>query len=132
MLHFAPSASLQKHHGVIIMTPRRFHRNAVTFWLEAPFVMSLRLQQMQIAALTGKPQDAAELQRMVVEKLAAAAESAVAVNMALSKAAFDTTINMMMGEAPSVAKTREMVVAAAVKPFGKRVRANSRRLANKK
>ena len=93
------------------MTPRQFRRNAVTFWLEAPFVMSLRLQQMQIAALTGKAQDAAELQRMVVEKLAATAESAVAVNMALSKAALDTTINMMMGRRPSVTKTHEAVVA---------------------
>ena len=114
------------------MTPRQLRRNAVTLWWEAPFVMSLRLQQMQLAALTGKPQDAAELQRMVVEKLAATAESAVAVNIALSKAAFDTTINMMMGGRPSVTKTREAVVAAAVKPFGKRVRANSRRLAKRK
>lgn len=114
------------------MTPRRLRTNAVTFWLEAPFVMALRLQQMQLAALTGKPQDAAELHRMVAEKVAATAESAVAVNVALSKAAFDTTINMMMGGRPSVSKTREAVVAAAVRPFGKRVRANSRRLAKKK
>ena len=85
-----------------------------------------------MAALTGKAQDAAEMQRMVSEKVAATAESAVAVNMALSRAAFDATVRMMTGGRPSSKTAAQSVAAAALKPYGKRVRSNARRLTQKK
>lgn len=113
------------------MTPRRLRKDASTLWFQAPFVMAMRIHEMQMAALTGKSQDAAEMNRMVTEKVMATAESAVAVNMAISRAAFGAAMQMMTGGRPSTAKAGETFAAAALKPYGKRVRANARRLSKK-
>lgn len=114
------------------MTPRRLRKDASTLWFEAPFVMAMRIHDMQMAALTGRSQDTAEMNRMVAEKVMATAESAVAVNMAISRAAFGAAMQMMTGGRPSVEKAGEAIAAAALKPYGKRVRANARRLPKKK
>jgi hypothetical protein len=111
------------------MTSRSLRLDTATLWFEAPFVMALRIQQMQLAALTGKTQDAAELHRMVSEKMEATAESAIAVNMAMWRNALDNTMRLMTGgrALPGGAA----VASAALKPYGKRVRSNARRLARK-
>jgi len=98
---------------------RRLRRDAFSLWLEAPLVIAMRCHEMQMAALTGSTQDTAEMTRMVTEKLAAAAESVVAANFAMAKA-------MMTAASPDVAA--RAVSAAALKPYGKRVRRNMRRL----
>lgn len=114
------------------MTPRRLRMNAATLWLDAPFVIALRLHQMQMAALAGKSQDAAELQRMITEKVAATAESAVAVNIALWRTAFDTTLRVMTGGQASATRSGTAIASAALQPYGRRVRHNARRLSGKK
>ncbi|MBB4188123.1 hypothetical protein [Sinorhizobium terangae] len=112
------------------MTPRRLRLDTATLWFGAPFVIALRVQEMQIAALTGKTQDLAELYRMISEKVAATADSFVAVNVALWKASFDNTMRMMMGGKVSGHATA--IASAALRPYGKRVRSNARRLSRKK
>lgn len=114
------------------MTPHRLRKDASTLWFQAPFVMAMRIHEMQMAALTGRSQDTAEMNRMVSEKVMATAESAVAVNMAVSQAAFGAAMRLMTGGRPSIAKAGETVAAAALKPYGKRVRGNARRLSKKK
>ncbi|MBD9647418.1 hypothetical protein M2267_001658 [Ensifer sp. KUDG1] len=109
---------------------RSLRLDAASLWFEAPFVIAVRLQEMQMAALTGKSQDVTELQRMISEKIAATAESVVAVNVALWKAAFDNTIRMMTGATASGHGTA--IASAALRPYGKRVRSNARRLQRKK
>lgn len=113
------------------MTTRRLHLDTFTLWFEAPFVMALRLHEMQLAALTGKTQDSTELNRMVSEKMAATAESVMAVNMALWRAAFDNTVRLMTGGGASLGLGGTAIAAAALKPYGKRVRGNARRLSRK-
>lgn len=108
---------------------RRLRLDAATLWFDAPFVIALRLQEMQMAALSGKTHDVAELHHMVSEKIAATAESVVAVNVALWKAAFDNTIRLMTGGSASGHGTA--IVSAALRPYGKRVRSNARRLSRK-
>ena len=109
---------------------RRLRFDAATLWFEAPFVIAVRLQEMQMAALTGKSQDVTELHRMISEKIAAAAESVVAVNVALWKAAFDNTMRLMTGGTASGHGTA--IASAALRPYGKRVRSNARRLSRRK
>jgi hypothetical protein len=111
------------------MTPHRLRLDTATLWFDAPFVIALRLHQMQLAAMTGKTQDVAELQRMVSEKVAAAAESGMAVNLALWKAALDGTMRLMTGSGSGHGTA---IAAAALKPYGKRVRSNARRLSRRK
>lgn len=101
---------------------RQLRRDAFSLWLEAPLVIAMRCHDMQMAALTGSTQDTAEMTRMVTEKMAAAAESVVAANFAMVQA-------MMTAASPDVAA--RAISEAALKPFGKRVRGNVRRLARK-
>ena len=108
---------------------RRLRLDAATLWFEAPFDIAIRLQEMQMAALTGKSHDVTELHRMISEKIAASAESVMAVNMALWKAAFDNTLRLMAGGAASGHGTA--IASAALRPYGKRVRSNARRLSRK-
>lgn len=108
---------------------RSLRLDATTLWFEAPFVIAVRLQEMQMAALTGRTQDVTELHRMVSEKIAATAESMMAVNVALWKAAFDNTMRLMTGGLASGHGTA--IASAALRPYGKRVRSNARRLSRK-
>ncbi|MCR6499811.1 hypothetical protein MUO32_12245 [Shinella sp. CPCC 101442] len=102
---------------------RQFRRDAFSLWLEAPLVIAMRCQEMGFAAMTGSTQNTTEMTRMVTEKMAAATESVVAANFALAKA-------MMTASPPE--RTARAVTEAALKPYGKRVRSNVRRLAKKK
>src|SRR5690606_29846781 len=102
---------------------RQFRRDAFSLWLEAPLVIAMRCHEMGMAALTGSTQNTAEMTRMVTEKMAAATESVVAANFAVAKA-------MMTAASPEA--TARAVSQAALKPYGKRVRRNVRRLSARK
>ncbi|MGJ7040078.1 hypothetical protein J2Y63_003341 [Shinella sp. BE166] len=102
---------------------RQFRRDAFSLWLEAPLVIAMRCHEMGFAALTGSTQNTAEMTKMVTEKMAATAESVVAANFAVAKA-------MMTAASPSA--TARAVSEAAIKPYGKRVRRNVKRLTAKK
>ncbi|MFS8045778.1 hypothetical protein [Rhizobium sp. BR 314] len=105
----------------------RLSNDLATLWIEAPMVIAMRMQHMRMSALTGSV-NAAELNRMVMEKLVAAGESAVAVNMALAQQSISTVTAMASGAAVSSHRAADTVARAAVKPYSKRVWANVTRL----
>ena len=111
---------------------RTMRRDASSLMLEAPFVMAMRIHEMQVAALTGTAQNGPELTRMVSEKMAATAESMVAANIALTQAMMGAFFMGARAATPaSLAAAGEKVAAAALKPYGKRVRKNAKRLSRK-
>lgn len=102
-------------------------RDLTALWLEAPLVIAARTQAMTIAALTGSTGQCVEANRAVTEKMAAAAESVVAANMALAKESIAAAAALAGGRSRTTAGAKR-VAAAALRPYGKRVRANARRL----
>ncbi|MBN9672818.1 hypothetical protein [Roseibium aggregatum] len=108
-------------------------RDLVSLWFQAPMVIALRCQAMAAASLKGQPQDVTEINRMVLEKAAAALETATAVNTALARQGLSAVRQMSLGQKPR-ASTRKGISLGAetVGPYAKRVRSNSRRLSRKK
>ncbi|MFK0163278.1 hypothetical protein [Rhizobium sp. NPDC090279] len=105
---------------------RDLSNDLATLWLQAPVVIAIRLQQMWMDALTGNV-NAAEMNRMVSEKMMAAAESAVAVNAAMVQQG----LAALTAAGPTSQSQRciaDAVAHAAIKPYSKRVRSNARRL----
>lgn len=113
---------------------RRISKDVASIWFEAPFVIAIRMQQMQMAALTGNTKVLGEMNRMVTEKMAAVAESAAAVNLAMSKEVFSAAARAATGIAGAATSkaAQEKILAEALKPYGKRVRGNARRLSRAK
>lgn len=103
---------------------RGLSNDLATLWLQAPVVIAIRLQQMWIDALTGNV-NAAEMNRMVSEKMMAAAESAVAVNTAMVQQGLAA---LTAAGAASQRSMADAVAHAAIKPYSRRVRSNVRRL----
>jgi hypothetical protein len=99
-------------------------QEVASFWFQAPLVMSSRLRDLSIS-----PGSAAETNRMVTEKLSAAAESFVALNTAIVKEGIDAVASLATGSCSSVMDASDRLAVAALKPYGKRIRANARRLA---
>lgn len=91
-------------------------------WFQAPLVMSSRLQDFALFGGTN------EMGRMVTEKVAAAFESVSAVNVALVKEGITTAAALATGTFAGMAGASDRVAVAALIPYGKRVRANMRRL----
>lgn len=106
--------------------------NMASLWFQAPLVIGLRCQAMALSAFSGRAQDTAEMNRMVLEKASASLESATAFNIALMQQGMTMFQGMMRGQKPAF-KSRhgERLAAAAVRPYAKRVRANSKRLTRK-
>ncbi|MFT4004011.1 MAG: hypothetical protein QM684_27605 [Rhizobium sp.] len=105
---------------------RGLSNDLATLWLQSPVVIAMRMQQMWMDALAGSV-NAAEMNRMVSEKMMAAAESAVAVNAAMMQQG----IAMLTAGAPTSKEQRRIadaVAHAAIKPYSRRVRSNARRL----
>lgn len=102
-------------------------RDLTALWFQAPLVIAARTQAMMMAALTGSTGQYAEASRMVTEKIAAAAESAVAANMALAKESMTVAAALAGGRARTRADHKR-VAGAALRPYARRVRANARRL----
>jgi hypothetical protein len=108
-------------------------RDLASLWFEAPMVIAMRMQAASIAAMTGSTKEMAELNRMVTEKMSASAESAMALNFALMQQGIDAASAMAAGRKPrSASRAAEQIAEAAVRPYGKRVRSNVRRLTAKK
>jgi hypothetical protein len=116
------------------MTPNRgLGRDLISLWFEAPMVIAMRTQAAAMEMMTGGSKSSAEFNRMVTEKMAATAESMVALNLAFVQQAVDASFAMASGRKPaSAGRTAEKIAEAAVKPYSKRVRSNVRRLSVKK
>jgi CDP-diacylglycerol pyrophosphatase len=110
----------------------RLSNDLATLWFQAPMVIAMRTQQMWMAAMTGGTMNAAELNRMVSEKMMAAAESAVAANIAMTQQSIKAMTAMATGTTTSSHRAADAVVGATVKPYSKRVRSNVRRLTRQK
>ncbi|WP_245458836.1 MULTISPECIES: hypothetical protein [unclassified Rhizobium] len=72
--------------------------------------------------------NAAEINRMVSEKMMAAAESAVAVNAAMMQQGIAVLTAASPTTSQSQRRIADAVAHAAIKPYSKRVRSNARRL----
>ena len=93
----------------------------------APWVISARAMQWWCSmALPQGKGDHGENQRMVSEKIAAAQESFLAVNTAVAQAMSDASLAMMTGKTPK--DQTDTILAAGLKPYASRVRANRKRL----
>lgn len=110
---------------------RHLTSDLAILWLEAPIVIAMRMQQMWMTAMTGTV-NAAELNRMVSEKVMAAAESAVAINMAVAQENIAAVTAMAAGGAASPRRAADAIAQAAIKPYSKRVRSNRHRLSKGK
>jgi hypothetical protein len=117
-------APVQEQRGNKMSSGRGLSNDLATLWLQTPVVIAIRLQQMWMDALTGNV-NAAEMNRMVSEKMMAAAESAVAVNAAMMQQGFAA---LTSAGATSQRSIVDAVTHAAIKPYSKRVRSNARRL----
>ncbi|MGY5775375.1 hypothetical protein [Rhizobium sp. LEGMi135b] len=105
---------------------RGLSNDLATLWLQAPVVIAIRLQQMWMDALTGGV-NATEMNRMVSEKMMAAAESAAAVNAEMMQQGL-ALLTATSHSRQSVRRVADAVAEAAIKPYSRRVRSNARRL----
>lgn len=99
-----------------------------SLWFQAPMVISSRMQDFALSGMSGSPGGASEIGQMITEKLSAATESAMAVNMAMVKEGMIAATALATGTCAGMAGASDRVAVAALKPFGKRVRANAQRL----
>ncbi len=104
-----------------------------SLWVQAPFVIAMRTQAMGAAALSGRAYDIAEANRMVAEKIAASTESMAAVHRELTRQGLAAFASGLSTGSPAKQGARQQkLTAAAVRPYAKRVRANSKRLSGKR
>jgi hypothetical protein len=98
----------------------------------APLVIAMRLPLMAAEARAGA-ELGEETMRAVSEKASAAAEGMVAAQMSLFGSAMRFWPEVFSGRTPSLfnGAAAERAVNAALKPSGRRVRANYRRLSPK-
>ncbi|WP_085025401.1 hypothetical protein [Ensifer aridi] len=106
---------------------RSLASDLAALWFQAPMVIAARTQAMAVAAMTGSATDYVEASRMVTEKMAAAAESVVACNVALAKEGMGAAAALALGKIGRGAGHKR-IASAALRPYAKRVRANARRL----
>ncbi|NLS15631.1 hypothetical protein HGP16_03545 [Rhizobium sp. P40RR-XXII] len=104
---------------------RGFSNDLATLWLQSPVVIAIRLQQMWMDALAGNV-NAAEMNRMISEKMMAAAESAVAVNAAMMQQGI--AVLTASPTSQSQRHVADAIAHAAIEPYSRRVRSNARRL----
>ncbi|MDQ0316949.1 hypothetical protein [Amorphus orientalis] len=93
----------------------------------------MRTHAMALAFAAGKPQDSAELGRMIQEKLMATAEAGLAVQTEIARQATAAWWGMTLGRRPTLsAAGMKRLSGKAAAPYAKRVRGNSRRLTRSK
>ncbi|NKJ07970.1 MULTISPECIES: hypothetical protein [Rhizobium] len=108
---------------------RKLSDDLATLWIQAPMVIGMRLSQMWMTAMTGGGVNMTEFNQMVSEKMMAAAESAVATNIAMTQ---QNIAAMTKGGNALSHRAVDAVAQAMVKPYSKRVRSNVRRLSKQK
>lgn len=92
-------------------------------------VIAMRCQAMGLAAATGKPQDTAEIGRMVQEKMTATAQAGMAVQAEMARQSIDAFWQLAFGGRPMMTRANsDRLSAKAVAPFARQVRKNARRL----
>lgn len=110
----------------------KLQNDAFSLLFEAPVVIAMRCQAMGLALASGKPQDSAEIGRMIQEKVMATAEAGMAVQAEMIRQGIAACWQIAGGGRPTmtVAKMNRLSGKAAA-PYAKRVRGNTRRLSKK-
>ena len=111
-----------------MLPSRRLSHDLATLWFQAPLVIAFRMQEMVTDMMSGGAGNMAEYHRMVTEKMAAAAESAVAANLQMTR----QWMSAMTASTHSSQRAADAIAGSAVKPYSRRVRSNVRRLSKKK
>lgn len=107
----------------------KLSRDIISLAFQAPYVIVLRCQQLAASTLLGSPGNASELQRMVTEKAAASVESMMGWNTALTGMNLALIRYFSLGRRPRISYRQSTgLIGKAIRPYAKRVRANSRRL----
>ena len=99
-----------------------------TLMLMSPFVIGTRLTQFSMAAASPQAKDRDEVSRMLSEKLQAAGESIVAMNLATIEAMTSLAMATVTGSGRG-SNHGDTILSAGLKPYSQRVRANRKRLA---
>lgn len=99
-----------------------------SLWFQAPMVMSSRMQDLAVSGMSGSSAGPAEVGQMITEKLSAVVESAMAVNLAMVNEGMLAATALATGTCAGLSGASDRVAVAALKPYGKRIRANVRRL----
>lgn len=95
-----------------------------------PFVVTARLGRLWFdAAAPGTP-DPVELARMVTEKAQAMVESAIAVNLAMTRITMDAAAAAVRGRIRNSQRDADVLLSAALRPYATRVTANRKRLSH--
>lgn len=105
---------------------RELAEQLAVLWFQAPMVIAQRLQDMALSG--GSARGSAEMNRMVDEKMAASAESAVALGAAMMKHGMHVASAVASGNSKAMSDASSHMTVAALAPYVKRVRANARRL----
>ncbi|KQT54142.1 hypothetical protein ASG43_00475 [Aureimonas sp. Leaf454] len=100
-----------------------------TLMLLSPLVISSRLTEFWMTASAPTGRSKLEASRMVSEKVQAIGESAIAVNLAVTKVAIDSATAAMTGVLRQSHNDVDTILTAALKPYSTRVTANRKRLA---
>lgn len=96
----------------------------------SPFVISARLTQMWMSAGHPTRSDRQEAERMVSEKYLAMSESIVAMNVAFVEASMAASVAAMTGQVRNV-DDADAILAAGLRPYTSRLKANRQRLGRK-
>lgn len=96
----------------------------MTLWFQAPMVMAARMGIFATSS-TESAKTQAEVMRMFSEKTAAATESMIATQFAIGEEMMRVFLRPDRRPGPAA---RDRVVARSLRPYGKRVRANAKRL----
>ncbi len=99
-----------------------------SLWFQAPMVMSTRIQDLAVSGMNGSTGGPTDVGQMITEKLSAAVESIMAVNMAMMGEGLIAATALATGTCAGLIGASDRVAVAALKPYGSRVRANARRL----
>ncbi|MBC8128807.1 MAG: hypothetical protein H7Y08_00630 [Rhizobiaceae bacterium] len=99
-----------------------------TLMMHSPFVVASRMTEFWMTVAAPTASSKREASQMVTEKMQAMGESVMAINMAMTKVAMDTTMAAMTGMARNGENDADDVMSAGLRPYSKRVSANRSRL----
>lgn len=110
-------------------SPRAYPSATAASLMLAPAVVAARLPRL-IKEAGDSQRTPREATRAVTEKMVATAEGVAAANLAMAGAMFSFWPDLLAGKVPALVSGAALrdVADAALKPAGKRVRANLRRL----
>lgn len=94
----------------------------------SPLVIASRMTEFWMTAASPSAASKREASRMITEKMQAVGESAMAVNMTMTKLAIDSATAAMTGLIRETHNDADTILTAALKPYSSRVTANQKRL----